>query len=221
MSSLLQPASNMPAPSAAEVMSARTSERSINVELPTQQAIFAPQPSVHALKPLTKILSFGPSARKPLKAEPWAPALAWSTDVKSRGRGLIGAERADFSKKGQRVNDSAAALAAIFRKNPASTHFPADIEEFLPPLPANHVAVEIAEVVKGLRDGVAGGRDHGGGVPMRAAGGVPQDRIGHAKAQHVLRADFLPGPGFLGPGSVPPPHPLPPPPGPTRSHRTS
>src|SRR6267143_249726 len=101
MSSLLQPASNMPAPSAAEVMSARTSERSINVELPTQQAIFAPQPSVHALKPLTKILSFGPSARKPLKAERSAPAPAWSTDVKSRGRGLIGAKTADFSKKGQ------------------------------------------------------------------------------------------------------------------------
>ena len=44
-----------------------------------------------------------------------------------------------------------------FRKNSASTHFPADIEEFLPPLLANHVAVEIAEVVKGLRDGVTGG----------------------------------------------------------------
>src|SRR5712671_4847253 len=101
MSSLLQPASSTTAPSAAEVMSARTSERSINVELPTQQAIFAPQPSVHALKPLTKILSFGPSDRKPLKAEPWAPAQAWSTDVKSRGRGLIGAKTADFSKKGQ------------------------------------------------------------------------------------------------------------------------
>src|SRR5258707_15778413 len=113
MSSLLQPASNMPAPSSAEVMSARTSERSINLGLPTQQAIFAPQPSVHALKPLTKILSFGPSARKPLKAERWAAAPAWSTDVKSRGRGLIGAERADFSKKGQRVNDSAVALVGV------------------------------------------------------------------------------------------------------------
>src|SRR5260370_15463944 len=99
MSSLLQPASNMQAPSAAEVMSARTSERSINVELPTQQAIFAPQPSVHALKPLTKILSFGPSARKPLKAERSAPAPAWSTDVKSRGRGLIRAETAGFFQK--------------------------------------------------------------------------------------------------------------------------
>src|SRR5258706_5350024 len=117
ISSLLQPASNMPAPSAAEVMSARTSKRSINVDLPTKRAIFAPQPSVHALKPLTKILSFGPSARKPLKAEPWAPALAWSTDVKSRGRGLIGAERADFSKKGQRVNDSAVALRPFSSKS--------------------------------------------------------------------------------------------------------
>src|SRR5437879_5190577 len=93
MSSLLQPASSAPAPSAAEVMSARTSERSINVELPTQRAILAPQPSVHALKPLTKILSFGPSARKPIRAEQWDPAPAWSTDVKYRCQGLIGALR--------------------------------------------------------------------------------------------------------------------------------
>src|SRR5258708_23475761 len=99
MSSLLQPASNMPAPSAAEVMSARTSERSINVELPTQRAIFAPQPSVHALKPLTKILSFGPSARKLIRADRWAAAPAWSTDVKYRGQGLIGAETAGFFLK--------------------------------------------------------------------------------------------------------------------------
>src|SRR6478672_6710938 len=80
-------------------MSARASERSINVELPTRQAIFAPQPSVHALKPLTKILSFDPPARKPLKAERCEAAPAWSTDVKSRGRGLIGAETAGFFQK--------------------------------------------------------------------------------------------------------------------------
>src|SRR6266446_7051143 len=104
MSSLLQPASSTPAPSAAEVMSARTSERSINVELPTQQAIFALQPSVHALKPLTKILSFGPSARKPLRAERWVPAPAWSTDVKYRCQGPIGVETAGFFQKRQRVN---------------------------------------------------------------------------------------------------------------------
>src|SRR5258705_13906752 len=105
MSSLLQPASNTPAPSATEVMSARTSERSINVELPTQRAIFAPQPSVHALKPLTKILSFGPSARKPIRAERSSAAPAWSIDVKYRGQGLIGAKRRDFSKKRPRVDD--------------------------------------------------------------------------------------------------------------------
>src|SRR5438874_1750822 len=107
MSSLLQPASNTPAPSATEVMSARTSERSINLELPTQRAIFAPQPSVHALKPLTKILSFGPSARKPIGAERWVPASAWSIDVKYWCQGLIGAETAGFfPKRGQRVNGS-------------------------------------------------------------------------------------------------------------------
>src|SRR5258707_7780237 len=99
MSSLLQPASSTPAPSAAEVISARTSERSINVELPTQRTIFAPQPSVHALKPLTKILSFGPSARKPIRAGRSAPAPAWSIDVKYRGQGLIGAKTAGFFQK--------------------------------------------------------------------------------------------------------------------------
>src|SRR5437667_4695701 len=165
MSSLLQPASNAPAPSATEVMSARTSERSINLELPTQRAIFAPQPSVHALKPLTKILSFGPSARKPIRAERRVPAPAWSTDVKYWCQGLIGAETAGFFQKEDRgLTALAAVLAAIFRKNPASTHFPADIEEFLPTLFANHVGVEIAQIVQGLRDGVAGGRDHDGGV---------------------------------------------------------
>src|SRR6266436_3739666 len=99
MSSLLQPASSTPAPSAAEVMSARTSERSINLELPTQRAIFAPQPSDHALKPLTKILSFGPSARKPIRAERWVPAPAWSTDVKYRCQGPIGAENGGIFQK--------------------------------------------------------------------------------------------------------------------------
>src|SRR5258705_12636474 len=113
MSSLLQPASSTPAPSAAEIMSARTSERSINVELPTQQAIFAPQPSVHALKPLTKILSFGPSARKPIRAERSSPAPAWSIDVKSRGQGLIGAKTDGFFQKKDR---GLTIRAAIFRK---------------------------------------------------------------------------------------------------------
>src|SRR6266478_9701894 len=122
MSSLLQPASSTPAPSAAEVMSARTSERSINLELPTQRAIFAPQPSVHALKPLTKILSFGPSARKPIRAERWEVAPAWSTDVKYRGQGLIGAKTAGFfAKKDRGLTVGAGVLAAIFRKNFAST----------------------------------------------------------------------------------------------------
>src|SRR5438874_5654184 len=136
MSSLLQPASNAPAPSAAEVMSARTSERSINVELPTQRAILAPQPSVHALKPLTKILSFGSSARKPIRAEQRDPAPAWSTDVKYRCQGLIGVETAGFFEKrteGKRLGLPFQPPFSI-RKNSVSTHFPADIEEFEPTL---------------------------------------------------------------------------------------
>src|SRR5260370_13917464 len=56
--------------------------------------------SVHALKPLTKILSSGPRARKPIKASRWVPAQAWSIDVKYRCLGLIGAETADFGKGG-------------------------------------------------------------------------------------------------------------------------
>src|SRR5439155_9926727 len=147
-----------------------------------------------------------PSARKPIRAERWDPAPAWSTDVKYRCQGLIGVEMAGFSKKGQRVNGWGCRSSRhfSFHKNSASTHFPADIEEFLPPLLANHVAVEIAEVVKGLRDGITGGRDHGGGVAMRAAGGLPQDRIDHAEAQHVLRRDFHAGRGFLRLGAVAP-----------------
>src|SRR5712672_536874 len=66
---------------------------------PPNRQSSAPQPSVHALKPLTKILSFGPSARKPLRVERWVPAPAWSTDVKSRGRGLWGPNGKNFFKK--------------------------------------------------------------------------------------------------------------------------
>src|SRR5229473_7330251 len=55
-----------------------------------------PNYSVHALKPLTKILSFGALARKPVRALRRIPPRKWSTDVKYRGLGLIGAESADF-----------------------------------------------------------------------------------------------------------------------------
>jgi hypothetical protein len=43
ISSLLQPASSTPLASAADVMSARSSERLINGKLHTRWAIFAPQ----------------------------------------------------------------------------------------------------------------------------------------------------------------------------------
>src|SRR3981189_3616144 len=57
-----------------------------------------PNYSVHALKPLTKILTFGAPARKPVSALQWVLPRAWSTDVKYRGLGLIGAETVDFCK---------------------------------------------------------------------------------------------------------------------------
>src|SRR5471030_1341030 len=57
-----------------------------------------PDYSVHALKPLSKILSFGPLARKPIRALRRVPQLAWSIDVKYRCLGLIGAEIANFGK---------------------------------------------------------------------------------------------------------------------------
>src|ERR1700722_4953612 len=57
-----------------------------------------PNYSVHALKPLTKILSFGPLARKPAKAPRRGPCRAWSTDIKYRRHGLIATKMADFAK---------------------------------------------------------------------------------------------------------------------------
>ena len=67
MSSLLQPASSTPAPaSAAEVMSARTSERLIKGKAPHPPGNFrTPNHSEHALKPLNKIVPFGPLRRNP------------------------------------------------------------------------------------------------------------------------------------------------------------
>src|ERR1700684_3303145 len=57
-----------------------------------------PNYRVQALKPLTKILSFGPLARKPTKVSRRAPCRAWSIDVKYRRHGLIAAKMADSGK---------------------------------------------------------------------------------------------------------------------------
>src|ERR1700722_11649388 len=87
-----------------------------------------PNYSVHALKPLTKILSFGPLARKPAKASRRGPYRAWSTDTKYRCHGLIAAKMADFEKP------KAASGCGYGGQTPTSTQPSADIEEFLPPL---------------------------------------------------------------------------------------
>src|ERR1700694_5968059 len=120
-----------------------------------------PNLSVHALKPLTKILPFGLPGRKPTGVLRRVPPQAWSTEVKYRCLGLIGAERADFLKK-PGLNGPGCRLGGHFtQKSGGSAQLPADIEEFLAALLADHVGAEIAQIVEGLRDGVAGGRDHG------------------------------------------------------------
>jgi hypothetical protein len=64
------------------------------------------------------------------------------------------------------------------------------------------VSVQIAEVVEGLRDRIARGRDHGGGVAVGAAGGLPQDLVDHTESQHVLGRDLHAVGDFLGLGAV-------------------
>jgi hypothetical protein len=58
-------------------MSARTSERKINAKLHTQRAVSAPLASVHALKPLNKILSLSLPGRKPMVALRPIRPLRW------------------------------------------------------------------------------------------------------------------------------------------------
>lgn len=128
-----------------------------------------PKHSVHALKLLFKILPFGSPGRKPSKASRRVPRQAWSTAVKYPCLGLIAAKSGRFSKKPY-VNgwDVRGGLSA---GNAVSGQLAADIEKFLPALVANHVGVEVAQVVQRLLDRIAGGGDHGGGIAMRTAGG--------------------------------------------------
>src|ERR1700735_1011890 len=86
-----------------------------------------PNYSVHALKPLTKILSFGPLGRKPAKASRRGPCRAWSTDTKYRRHGLIATKMADL----QSPKPFRAAVMAVFSAQPpTSTQLFADIEDF-------------------------------------------------------------------------------------------
>src|ERR1700749_3433902 len=85
---------------------------------------------------------------------------------------------------------------------PESAQFPADIEEFLPPLLANRIRVEVAQIVKRLGDGFSSGRDHGRGITMGTADRLLQDLVNDAEAQHVLGGDLHAVGGFLGLGAV-------------------
>src|ERR1700687_197901 len=138
-----------------------------------------PNHSVHALKPLTKILPFGAPGRKPMGALRQVPPQAWSIDVKYRCLGLIGAETADLRKS--RGQSPGGGFCGPFSAKGGSHQLPADIEEFLPALLADRVGTKIAQLVERLRDGLAGGCDHRLGVAMRAAGRLPQNGIDHAK----------------------------------------
>src|SRR3954463_7114079 len=85
-----------------------------------------------------------------------------------------------------------------------SAELAADVEELLPPLLANTVGIEIAEVVEGFGDGIARGRNHGGGIAVGAAGGLLEDLIDHAEPQHVLGRDLHAVGDFLRLGAVAP-----------------
>ena len=65
-------------------------------------------------------------------------------------------------------------------------------------------ASRLRRSLKACGDGVARGRDHGGGIAMGAAGGFLQDLVDHAESQHVLRRDLHAGGDFLGLGAVAP-----------------
>src|SRR6516164_205788 len=99
-------------------------------------------------------------------------------------------------------------MARIFKnlrpKRRSSPDLPADLEKFLPPVLANRVGVEVAQVTQGLSDSFARHGDHGGGIAMRASDRLLEDTVDHAETQHVLGGDLHAGRSFLRLGSVAP-----------------
>src|SRR5215813_2482003 len=125
-------------------------------ELHTLRAISPTPIEANTLKPLTKIVPSDPRSGNPERAPQQAVKPRWSTRLKLRCRGRIAAEiggRLRFAQKAHRC--------AIFgqksrEKYRLSAHFPADIQELLPPLPADRLGIEIPQIVEGLLDGITG-----------------------------------------------------------------
>src|SRR5215475_14415032 len=90
----------------------------------------------------------------------------------------------------QNSSKGSASDAPVSSFDGLSAQFPADIQKFLPPLLANCVAIEVAQLIEGGLDGLAGGRDHGGGVTVRAADRLLEDGVDDAESQHILRCDL-------------------------------
>src|SRR5260370_27590768 len=94
-----------------------------------------------------------------------------------RGR-LIGAKRPDSSKRPRLLLSGTSHPGQEGPTPPSgadSSQFPADIEEFLAPLLADGVGIEVAQFVKVPCDGIARGRDHALRIAVGAAGRLPQD----------------------------------------------
>jgi hypothetical protein len=104
---------------------------------------------------LTKIVPFDPRPGNPKRAPQQIVKRRWSTRLKLRCRGLIAAEigrRVRFAQK--------ARGCAIFGRNSPekyglSAQFATDIQELLPPLPADRLGIEIPKLDEGLLDRLA------------------------------------------------------------------
>src|SRR4051812_40445489 len=73
------------------------------------------------------------------------------------------------------------------RPGTGSSELAADVQELLPPLRADGVAVEIAQLFERVGDGITGRGEDGGRVAVRAAHRLLDDLVDHAEAEHVLR----------------------------------
>src|SRR5881394_442813 len=96
------------------------------------------------------MLSLSPSVRKPIRSLPQFDA--------SHGQQILNIRVGAKLRRKQRVF---AGGGRRFAGNQSeSAELAADVQEFLPPLLPNGDAVEAAQIVQGLGDGVAGGGDH-------------------------------------------------------------
>src|ERR1700749_681953 len=83
-------------------------------------------------------------------------------------------------------------------EKPGSAELAADVEKFLPALLADRSPIHALHLVERLGDGIAGGRDHRGGVAVGAADRLLEDGVDDAEAEHVLGGDLHAVGGFLG-----------------------